>query len=335
MNNLPTITSLRAFEAAARLGSFTRAAEELCLAQSAVSRQVRGLEDQLGARLFDLIRQRIVLTQAGRTYLEEVRPVLANLKAASSRVSVHAEGVQLIEMATLPTFCSRWLIPRLPKFYADHPQASICLTSKFDPFSFDAEPFDIAIHYGTPDWAGARMYQLFPERMIAICSPEFLRRQNIRSDAELAAAPLLHLSLRRTAWVDWCEQLSISTRNAYSGWLCDQFSMLIEAAAAGLGAALLPDLFVEDELKSGKLVLASASAIDSTKGYYIVIPENRPTASIVTELCNWMLREAERTLHVTRSSPGRLAQHENLRQEHNVVTKLQQPKPPPSHIIMK
>ena len=147
----------------------------------------------------------------------------------------HAGGVQLIEMATLPTFCSRWLIPRLPKFYADHPPSVDLRYVQFDPFGFDAEPFDIAIHYGTPDWAGTRMYHLFYERMIAICSPEFLRRHNIQSDAQLAAAPLLHLSLRRTAWVDWCEQLSISTRNAYSGWLCDQFSMLIEAAATGLG----------------------------------------------------------------------------------------------------
>lgn len=335
MQKLPTLKSLRAFEAAARLGSFTRAAEELCLAQSAVSRQVRGLEDQLGARLFDLIRQRIVLTQAGRAYLEEIRPVLANLEAASTRVSARAKGVELIEMATLPTFCSRWLIPRLPKFYVEHPQASIRLTSKFDPFSFDAEPFDIAIHFGTPDWAGTRMYHMFDERMVAICSPDFLRRHNIRSDADLAAAPLLHLSLRRTAWVDWCTQLSISTRNAYSGWLLDQFSMLTEAAVAGLGAALLPDLFVEEELRRGKLVLASTSAVESSKGYYIAIPENRPTAPIVTELCAWILREAEQTLNASHSATYASDSGHELPQRHNVVPKRQQPPKAPSNIIMK
>ena len=335
MQNLPTLKSLRAFEAAARLGSFTRASEELCLAQSAVSRQVRGLEDLLGARLFDLIRQRIVLTQAGRSYLEEIQPILANLEAASTRVGARAKGIQLIEMATLPTFCSRWLIPRLPRFYAEHPQASIRLTSKFHPFSFDAEPFDIAIHFGTPDWSGTQMHHMFDERMIAICSPDFLRRHNIRSDADLAAAPLLHLSLRPTAWVDWCTQLSISTRNAYSGWLLDQFSMLTEAAVAGLGAALLPDLFVEEELRRGKLVLASASAIESSKGYYIAIPDNRPTAPIVTELCNWILREAELTLHESRRDSDALVAGNELHQEHDLVPKMQQYPEPPSNIIIK
>ena len=292
MRKLPSITALQAFESAARLGSFTRAAEELNLAQSAISRQVRGLEDHLGARLFDLIRQRIVLTQAGRSFVEELRPVLANLRVSCARVSAQADGVQLIEMATLPTFCSRWLIPRLPDYYAQNRRASISFTSKFDPFSFDAEPFDLAIHFGKPDWPDAVMLHLFDERMVAICSPAFRQKHRIRSDKDLAAAPLLHLSLRRTAWPDWCEQQSLSTANAFRGRLYDQFSMLTEAAAAGLGAALVPDLFVEEELRTGKLVIASQSAIDSDSGYYLAIPDNRPTPPAVESLRDWLLAQA-------------------------------------------
>ena len=292
MRKLPSITALQAFESAARLGSFTRAAEELNLAQSAISRQVRGLEDHLGARLFDLIRQRIVLTQAGRSFVEEVRPVLANLRVSCARVSAHADGVQLIEMATLPTFCSRWLIPRLPGYYAQNPRASISFTSKFDPFSFDAEPFDLAIHFGKPDWPDATMHHLFDERMVAICSPAFRQKHRIRSNKDLAAAPLLHLSLRRTAWPDWCEQFSMPTVNAFRGRLYDQFSMLTEAAAAGLGAALVPELFVEEELRTGKLVIVSQSAIESDSGYYLAIPENRPTAPAVDSLRDWLLAAA-------------------------------------------
>ena len=295
MRKLPSITALQAFEAAARLGSFTRAAEELNLAQSAISRQVRGLEDHLGARLFDLIRQRIVLTQAGRSFVEEVRPVLANLRASCARVSAQAEGVQLIEMATLPTFCSRWLIPRLPGFYAQNPRASVNFTSKFDPFSFDAEPFDLAIHFGKPDWPDAEMHHLFDERMVAICSPAFKQKHHVRSDKDLAAAPKLHLSLRRTAWPDWCQQLSMPSANAYRGRLYDQFSMLTEAAAAGLGAALVPDLFVEEELRTGKLVIASNAAIESDSGYYLAIPQNRPTAEVVELFRDWILGEAGKT----------------------------------------
>ena len=289
---LPSIKALQAFESAARLGSFTHASVELHVAQSAISRQVRGLEERLGARLFDLIRQRIVLTQAGQIFVEELRPVLANLGASCARVSAFADGVQLIEMATLPTFCSRWLIPRLPDYYAQNQRASISFTSKFDPFSFDVEPFDLAIHFGKPDWPDATMHHLFDERMVAICSPDFRQKHKIRSNKDLAAGPLLHMSLRRTAWLDWCEQLSLPTENAFHGRLYDQFSMLTAAAAAGLGAALVPDLFVEEELRTGKLAIASQSVIDADFGYYLAIPENRPIAPVVESLRDWLLAEA-------------------------------------------
>ena len=142
---LPSIKALQAFESAARLGSFTHASVELHVAQSAISRQVRGLEERLGARLFDLIRQRIVLTQAGQIFVEELRPVLANLGASCARVSAFADGVQLIEMATLPTFCSRWLIPRLPDYYAQNQRASISLRCKRQTFElqlFENEMID-------------------------------------------------------------------------------------------------------------------------------------------------------------------------------------------------
>lgn len=289
---LPSITALQAFESAARLGSFTLASEELHLAQSAISRQVRGLEDYLGAGLFDLIRQRIVLTQTGQIFLEEVRPVLASLSASCARVSAYADGVQLIEMATLPTFCSRWLIPRLPDYYAKNQRALISFTSKFDPFDFDAEPFDLAIHFGKPDWPDATMCHLFDEHMVAVCSPAFKQEHQIRSDKDLAAAPLLHMSLRRAAWLDWCEQLSLPTENAVCGRMYDQFSMLTEAAAAGLGAALIPDLFIEEELRTGKLVIASQSVLESDSGYYLAIPEHRPTPPAVEALRDWLIAEA-------------------------------------------
>ena len=206
MKKLPSVSSLQAFEAAARLGSFTLAAEELNMAQSAISRQVRGLEDQLGARLFDLIRQRIILTGDGLMFLEEVRPILAKLEAASRRVSAHAVGIQPIEMATLPTFCSRWLIPRLPKFYEKNPRASLNFTSKFAAFSFDTQPFDLAIHFGKPDWPDTTMHHLFQEKMVAICSSEFLKKHNIRSDKDLAGVPLLHLTVRLGQWSNWFDQ---------------------------------------------------------------------------------------------------------------------------------
>ena len=224
-------------------------------------------------------------------FLEEVRPILAKLEAASRRVSAHAVGIQPIEMATLPTFCSRWLIPRLPKFYEKNPRASLNFTSKFAAFSFDTQPFDLAIHFGKPDWPDTTMHHLFQEKMVAICSSEFLKKHNIRSDKDLAGVPLLHLTVRLGQWSNWFDQHSISIGNAYQGRRYDQFSMLTEAAAVGLGAALMPELFVEEELRTGKLVVASSSVIESPDSYYLAIPDNRPTAPAVSKFCEWLLSE--------------------------------------------
>lgn len=147
---LPSLSALQAFEAAARHGSFSRAAQELNLTQGAVSRQVRGLENALGVRLFELVRQRVILTDLGRRYLEDVRRTIDSLERSSLRAMAMAGAADIIDLAVLPTFGSRWLMPRLPLFYADHPDVTVNCASRFFPFDFRQEPFDAAIHFGPP-----------------------------------------------------------------------------------------------------------------------------------------------------------------------------------------
>ena len=302
---LPSFAALQAFEAAARHGSFTRAADELNLTQGAISRQVRGLEQALGIRLFELVRQRVVLTDLGQRYLLDVRRTLASLEGSTLRAMELADGGEIIDLATLPTFCSRWLIPRFPSFYAEHPGISINCVSRFFPFDFQAEPFDAAIHFGSPAWPGGVLHHLFDERMLAVCSPDFRARRRLRTDADLVGAPLLQQSTRPTAWADWFEAAGLSSELAGRGARFDQFSMLSRAAAASLGVALLPEFLIEEELRSGTLVVVGETVLETDNGYYLVIPEEKVGAKPIDRLRSWLLAQAEAFSVTAAAAPAR------------------------------
>lgn len=151
---VPPADTLIAFECAARHLSFTRAAEELHLTQGAVSKQVRQLEDRLGVELFRRVRQRIVLTDAGRIYLHDIRGALEQMTAATRQVMSYAGSADVLNLAVLPTFGTRWLAPRIADFGRRYPDAGLNLSVRLQPFDFDEEPFDGAIHHGDPVWAG-------------------------------------------------------------------------------------------------------------------------------------------------------------------------------------
>ena len=152
---LPPMADLLAFEATARHTSISRAADELHLTQSAVSRQIRQLEAQLGMALFHRVRQRVVLTDAGRVYAVDVRTLLQQLSDATQKTMAASGGGGLLNMAVLPTFGTRWLIPRLGDFVQRYPDVTVNIAARTEPFDFAKEPFDAAIHFGAPHWAEA------------------------------------------------------------------------------------------------------------------------------------------------------------------------------------
>jgi LysR family glycine cleavage system transcriptional activator len=274
--------------------SFTRAADELNLTQGAVSRQVRGLELALGVHLFELVRQRIVLTELGQRYHLEVRRTLDSLEHSTLKAMSLAEGGHLIDLATLPTFCSRWLIPKLPSFFAQHPGIALNCSSRFLPFDFAAEPFDAAIHFGAPAWPGGVLHQLFRERMVPVCAPEFAAAHDVQSDADLARAPLLQQSTRPQAWRDWFESAGVASVNAARGARFDQISMLTEAALAGLGAALLPEFLIEQELGRGRLIRLGAHTLETDNAYYLVVPEEKSAVRPLVQFRAWIVAQAAR-----------------------------------------
>lgn len=285
---LPPVADLLAFEAAARHASISRAAEELHLTQSAVSRQVRQLEAQLGQALFTRVRQRVVLTDAGRLYAADVRAVLQQLGAATQKAMALADGGGLLHLAVLPTLGARWLVPRLPAFAALHPELTVNLSARGEPFDFAQEPFDAAIHYGAPHWAGAVCDYLMHEEVVPVCSPALRTRHRIETPADLAGLTLLHQTTRPMLWADWFEQEGVPAPQALRGPRFEQFAMIAQAAISGLGVALLPRFLMEEELASGTLVELPGGVLTSSDAYYLVVPLARAEAVGVKAFREWL-----------------------------------------------
>jgi LysR family glycine cleavage system transcriptional activator len=284
---LPSVDALVAFESAARHQSFTRAAAELNLTQGAISRQIRVLEDRLGSSLFQRVRQRVVLTDAGRAYLLDVRRVLDGLESATLRLMTVGESTNVLNLAVLPAVATHWLVPRLPDFFSKHPKISISCAIRLSPFDFETDPFDAAIHYGFPIWAGAVVHHLMDEDIVPVCSPSFKTSRRIRRVEDLTRAPLLHLTTRPAAWADWFARGEVPAANAFQGSIFENFAMISKAAMAGLGVALLPTYFIEEELKEGTLV-ALAHSQRSKKAYYLVIPETKVGTPHVQAFVKWI-----------------------------------------------
>ncbi|MES0883402.1 transcriptional regulator GcvA [Roseibium sp. SCP14] len=302
---VPPADTLIAFECAARHLSFTRAAEELHLTQGAVSKQVRQLEDRLGVELFRRVRQRIVLTDAGRLYLHDIRGALEQMTAATRQVMSYAGSADVLNLAVLPTFGTRWLAPRLAEFVKRYPDAGLNLSVRLQPFDFDEEPFDGAIHHGDPVWAGAIAERLFDEEVIPVASRAFRDRHQIRTPADLARVPRLQLATRPLAWRQWFDRAGVETDAAFQGARFEQFVMISEAAIHHAGAALIPRFFVEAELASGRLVRLFELSPDQQTAYYFVYPEGRTMRPVVAAFRQWLMEEA-RTARTKRETmlPG-------------------------------
>jgi len=285
---LPAMSELLAFEAAARLGSFTAAASELHLTQSAVSRQVRSLEERLGSRLFVRERQTVRLSRAGEAYAAEVREVLSRISQATLRFRANPNGGAL-NLAILPTFGTRWLAPRLPRFLAASPEVTVNLSTRLAPFDFRADPMDAAIHFGRTDWPGAEFEELMREEVVPACSPALRKQHRFRQPADLLKAPLLHLRSRPDAWRKWFMEMHVDVGGSVPGMQVDEFAVAAQAAAAGIGIALLPRFLTAVEFDRGDLVHAiDGGGIESTERYYLVWPASRSNYAPLLAFREWL-----------------------------------------------
>lgn len=294
MTDLPSIACLQAFESVARHGSITRASQDLNLTQSAVSRQIRQLEDLLDVTLFERVRQRVLLTDAGKLFLNDVDRIMSSLRDATSRMMACGGNNGLLNLAVLPTFATRWLMPRLSDFLQKHPGVTVNQATRMSPFDFSKEPFDAAIHYGQPNWPGATAYHLMNEETAPVCSPHLLSTLRIRKPSDLSHAVLLHQTTRAEAWSEWLQMTEAKGIHPLRGPRFEQFTMLAQAAVCSLGVALLPTLLIEEELATGKLVVLFDRRIPCANAYYLVIPETKPPSLVTSAFTQWIVEKGHR-----------------------------------------
>ncbi|WP_299830114.1 LysR substrate-binding domain-containing protein [uncultured Roseobacter sp.] len=282
---LPSISALIAFEAVARLGSATQAAAELSLTQSAISRQLKALEDQLGVTLLAREGRGLVLTPKGQDYVRKVRSVLHHLAQAAVSAQTDVESGPL-NLAILPAFGMHWLAPRLRDFARRHPEVTVNLSTRLAPFDFRTSSFDAAIHFGREDWSGVDYLPLLSETVVPVCAPTLVDSA-LTDPEEILRYDLLHLDTRPRGWARWLQALG-HAQEPPPGMVFDQFSTMAQAAIHGLGIALLPTFFAEPYLADGQLVLASEQTSQSIGSYYLVWPQERAESPALASFRDWL-----------------------------------------------
>ncbi len=289
---LPSIAALRALEALDRLGSASAAASELSLTQGAVSRQIQALERQLGIDLALRDGKTLALTPEAEAYADEIRQALDRIAQAT----LHLQSVQLagnLNLAILPAFGMRWLMPRLPEFSRRHPDVTINMATRLAPFNFAAESFDAAIHFGHADWPGTDALLLKHEKLLPVCAPELRDRWAEITPEVIRRMPLLHIQTRPRAWSDWFARHGLVADTTLGGTIYDQFSTISQAALHGLGVALMPDYLVEQDLATGRLVALHPDPEDIGGAYYLVWPQAKARNAGLLKFREWLAGQAQ------------------------------------------
>jgi len=295
---LPSLNALRTFEAVARHNSFTRAAEELNVTQSAASRLVRSLEDYLQVALFTRQSRRIELTDQGRFYNTLIKDSLDRIEAGTVELISTRDGKGTLSIGMLPTFGTRWLVPRLPSFQAAHPEISLNIISSDGELDFTRQRIDVAVRFGHGNWPDAIIDPLMAEQIQVVCSPVLMNSQHplISYDA-LRYHRLIRHSTRPSAWEHWFGAVGLPHLDLQWGPSLEHFFMVIQAAIAGLGVALLPSFLVEDEIRKGTLVAPFPDRVAGPGAYYLVTSAAKRELPRVKIFRQWLLDQVAKENH--------------------------------------
>jgi LysR family transcriptional regulator, glycine cleavage system transcriptional activator len=296
--SLPPLNAVRAFEAAARLGSFKEAASELGVTHGAVSQQIRLLEDWLGTpALFRRSVRRVVITPAGAALLAEVGPALDRISAA---VQQHRERrgdvpVAVLRVNALATFSLRWLLPRMSLFRAEHPDIEVRLTTSNDPIDALPDPFDVVIRGGPDSFHGFSSRFLLSERRLPVCSPKLLTQLPLTEVADLSRHTLLHVMSMPRLWRDWLSEAGQSALQPAASLTFDHFYLTIQAALDGLGVAMGPTALIADDLAAGRLVTPFPKISLPARSYFAYLPEAHRNDPHNAVFCDWLEQQGRKT----------------------------------------
>ncbi len=292
VSRLPPMNTLRAFEAAGRLLSFTRAAEELHVTQAAISHQIKTLETAIGVQLFRRLNRALLMTEAGQRYLPTVRDALAMLGEATAALTRQDES-GVLTVSTLPSFAATWLVPRLTRFRAAHPEIDIRIAAADEIIDLDRNGIDMAIRYGSGNYPGLRSDRLLSEEQFVVCSPRLVNEgpHPLRAPEHLRYHTLLH-DETSAAWQRWLKELEVSGVNAARGPTFNHSNVVIEAAINGQGVAVARSAIAAPALADGRLVRPFKISLPLAAAYFVVSSQtnaNRPKVEIFRE---WLLAEA-------------------------------------------
>jgi LysR family glycine cleavage system transcriptional activator len=309
---LPPLNSLRAFETAARHLSFSLAAAESNVTQSAISRQIKGLEDFLGFPLFRRLPRSLELTEQGRRFAEPLHVAFEQLYRATEAV-LNDQRPTTLNINVLPTLATKWLIPRLLHFAAAKPNIEVRMITSIRPVDFRVEEIDVAIRVGpvlkrqkkskspidlvmTKDWMDVRATPFLSDTLVPVCAPSLLKKgPPIFQPSDLLHHTLIHNASRERGWPYWLETMGLDATQINHCIAYGHFFMTIQAAIEGKGIALVPTVLIQDELKSGSLIALFEDKQVETGSYYFLCRESDWRSPKIQHFREWLMKEAAPT----------------------------------------
>ena len=285
---LPPLNAVKAFEAAARHLSFTRAAEELFVTQAAVSHQIKALEDYLGLKLFRRKNRALLLTEEGQSYFLDIKDIFTQIAESTERLLARG-AIGSLTVSMPPSFAIQWLVPRLSKFSEQNPDIDVRIKAVDKDVDHLTDDVDVAIYYGEGNWPHLRVDKLRNEVLIPVCSPAlFNGPKPLEKPEDLKNFTLLH-DMTRTDWQMWFKQCGVSGINVNQGPIFSHSSLVLQAAAHGQGVALGYSVLATPDIKAGRLVVPFQEVLVSPNAYYLVCPESQADLGKVSAFRNWML----------------------------------------------
>ncbi|MCW8944628.1 MAG: transcriptional regulator GcvA [Sedimenticola sp.] len=290
---IPPLNAIRTFEAAARHLSFSLAAEELHVTASAVSHQIKTLEAFLDVKLFKRQPRQVTLTPEAEAYLPAIRMGLEQISEATRRVMYRQDAVIRINLA--PAIAGGWLIPRLYDFYNQHPDIEIEITTSMKLVDFNRSDVDLAVRFGKGHWEGLTSHLLITDELVPVCSPNLVGKKSYPNSPEaLLTLPLLHVRPKAMDWQEWFKVADIKHDALKMGPGFQSSPLMLDAVEAGLGYGIVSRHVIEQELRSGRLVIPFDIRVTGSNGYYLVYPESRHKDHKVELFREWVLGQIER-----------------------------------------
>lgn len=289
---MPPLNTLRCFEAAARHGSFLKAANELAVTPSAVSHQIKSLETFLGVELFFRSKRRVVLSDAGKEYLAPISAIFSQLEEATTELMDKKNSGGVLKLSVAPAFLSRWLMPRMERFQEQYPDVQIEINESMSNVDFTATETDMAVYFGDGNWSGLEKHFLRNASLAPVCNPALIKpNQPIRTPDDMRFYPLLHVAKRKHEWNEWLTQNGYNPKQFLRGLMFSNGALTASAAVQGLGIALVDPSFIASEIHEGSLRVLFNQHLITKSAFYLVYPNDHVVSSAMKAFQTWIIEQ--------------------------------------------